>query len=65
MESGDELNKSFESDQEFDSNYENYPLSTNKGEDHFNVSKGRKRMRLLTHSEDHGEETNERQNIES
>ncbi|XP_072760337.1 uncharacterized protein [Anoplolepis gracilipes] len=63
-ESEDELNDSFESDHELDSDYENYSSSTNEEEDNLNASRGRKRMRLLTDSEDDSEESNERQNIE-
>ncbi|GBM49720.1 hypothetical protein AVEN_206218-1 [Araneus ventricosus] len=59
-ESEDELNESIESDHEFDSDYENYSSSTNEEEDNLNASTGRKRMRLLTDSEDDSEESNER-----
>ncbi|GBN63226.1 hypothetical protein AVEN_228025-1 [Araneus ventricosus] len=63
-ESEDELNDSFERDHEFDSDYENYSSSTNEEEDNLNASRGRKRMRLWTDSEDDSEESNERKNIE-
>ncbi|GBM04038.1 hypothetical protein AVEN_248570-1, partial [Araneus ventricosus] len=61
-ESEDELNNSFESDHEFDSDYENCSSSTNEEEDNLNTSRGRKR--LLTDSQDDREESNKRQNIE-
>ncbi|GBM93289.1 hypothetical protein AVEN_148511-1 [Araneus ventricosus] len=59
-ESENELNDSFESDQEFDSDYENYSSSINEEEDNLNASRGRKRMRLLTDSGDDSEESNDR-----
>ncbi|GBN78446.1 hypothetical protein AVEN_119235-1, partial [Araneus ventricosus] len=63
-ESEDELTDSFESDHEFDSDYENYSSRTNEEENNLNASRGQKRMRLLTNSEDDSEESNERQIIE-
>ncbi|GBN30515.1 hypothetical protein AVEN_118088-1 [Araneus ventricosus] len=61
----DELNDSFESDHELYSDYENCSSSTNEEEDNLSASRGRKRMRLPTDSEDDSEESNERQNIEA
>ncbi|GBM52980.1 hypothetical protein AVEN_111328-1 [Araneus ventricosus] len=63
-ESEDKLTDSFEIDHEFNSDYENYSSSTDEEEDNLTASRGLKRMRLLTDSEDDSEESNERQNIE-
>ncbi|GBM57397.1 hypothetical protein AVEN_59878-1 [Araneus ventricosus] len=64
-ESEDELNDSFESDHEFDRDHENCSSSSNEEEDNLNASRGRKKIRLLTDSEDDSEESNERQTIET
>ncbi|GBN17917.1 hypothetical protein AVEN_222392-1 [Araneus ventricosus] len=53
----------FERDNKFDSDYENYSTSANEEEDNLDASRGRKRMRLWTDSEDDSEGSNERKNI--
>lgn len=58
------MNASLESDNEFDSDSENYLSSTNDKEHNLNANRGRKPMRLLTESEDDSQESNERQYIE-
>lgn len=58
------MNDSLDSDHKFDSDYENYLSSTNAEEDHFNPSKRRNRMKLLTDSGGHNEENCEWQTIE-
>uniref|UniRef100_A0A1B0AF61 Uncharacterized protein n=1 Tax=Glossina pallidipes TaxID=7398 RepID=A0A1B0AF61_GLOPL len=63
-ESEDELNDSFESDHEFGRDSENGLSSTNDKEHNLNASRGRKRMTLLTESEDDSQESYERQYIE-
>lgn len=51
-----QLNDYFENHLEFESYYENYSSSTNEKEDNLNASRGQKRMRLLTDSENDSEE---------